>query len=78
MTTRIDKKDRAWTAWPRQRDSIKTRWVVAASVFWTSAAVVALVYFLKGEFNLILVSIALGLMVVGIWLKTQIQLHDRK
>lgn len=55
--------------WTRARNSLKTRWVAAVMAFWVSVAVLAIVFFIDGRLDPILVSIALGLLVVGIWLK---------
>jgi len=45
--------------------------------FWVSVAVLGLVFVMDGKLNLVLVSIALGMLVVGIWLKTRYQRHLR-
>lgn len=63
--------------WIRVRDSLKTRWVASVLAFWVSAGVLAAVYLLHTELNLILVSICLGLLIVGVWLKARYQLHSR-
>ncbi len=63
--------------WAKTRDSLKTRWVAAVLAFWVSAAVLIVIYFIKGELELILVSICLGLLIVGVWLKTRYQAHLR-
>ena len=46
--------------------------------FWVSVAVLAIVFFIDGRLDPILVSIALGLLVVGIWLKIQYRTHLRR
>jgi len=46
--------------------------------FWVSVAVLGVVFFMQGEVNLVLASIALGMLFVGVWLKTRYQLHLRK
>lgn len=66
------------SAWSSVRDSLKTRWVASVIAFWVSAAVLAAVSIIEDQLNLILVSICLGLLVVGVWLKTRYQLHLRK
>ena len=63
--------------WSKDRDSLKTRWVASVLGFWVSVAVLIAVYFIKGELELILVSICLGLLIVGVWLKTRYQAHLR-
>ena len=64
--------------WSALRDSLKMRWVAAVMAFWVSVAVLVVVFFIEGQLNLILVSICLGLLLVGVWLKTRYQLHLRK
>lgn len=64
--------------WTRVRDSLKTRWVASVVAFWISVAVLLVVFLLHNELNLILVSISLGLMIIGLWLKTLYQLHIRR
>jgi len=46
--------------------------------FWVSVAVLGAVFFIDGELNLVLVSIALGMLVIGVWLKSRYLLHLRK
>ena len=53
--------------------SLKLRWVAAVMAFWVSAAVLAVVYFIQGRLSIVLMSICLGLLVVGIWLKASYQ-----
>lgn len=64
--------------WARTRDSLKTKWVASVMAFWVSVAVLGVVFFMQGEVNLVLASIALGMLFVGVWLKTRYQLHLRK
>lgn len=64
--------------WSTLRNSLKMRWVAAVMAFWVSAAVLVVVSFVDGQLNLILVSICLGLLMVGMWLKARYQLHLRK
>ena len=64
--------------WTRARNSLKTRWVAAVMAFWVSVAVLAIVFFIDGRLDPILVSIALGLLVVGIWLKIRYRTHLRR
>lgn len=58
--------------------SLKTRWVAAVIAFWVSVAVLGIVSVLNGRLNLILVSICLGLLIVGMWLKLRYQRQLRK
>jgi hypothetical protein len=65
-------------AWARRRDTLKTQWVVAVLAFWITVAITALVFWLKGELHFILLSVALGTLALGLWLKTRFQLHLRQ
>ncbi|MCG6966756.1 MAG: zinc ribbon domain-containing protein [Chromatiaceae bacterium] len=64
--------------WARTRDSLKTKWVATMIAFWVSAAILGFLLFVDGKLNLILSSIVLGMLVIGMWLKTRYQLHQRK
>ena len=66
------------TEWDQQRNRAKNLWVIAVFGFWITIAILAIVYFLKDELNLVLVSIALGMMILGVWLKTRYQLMLRR
>ena len=52
--------------------------VLAVLAFWISAGVTLAVILTTGKLNLILVSITLGMMVLGVWLKARYQLRQRK
>jgi len=56
-------------------DTSRKLWVLA---FWVSTGVTLAVMLTTGKLNLILVSITLGMMVLGVWLKAQYQLRQRK
>ena len=64
--------------WSLAGDSLKKRWVVSVMAFWVSAIVLVVVSFTEGELNLLLVSICLGLLFLGVWLKARYRLHQRK
>jgi uncharacterized OB-fold protein len=68
----------AWSVWERARKTLKTQWVASVIAFWVSAAVLGVVFTIENKLNLILVSIVLGMLVIGMWLKTRYQLHLRK
>lgn len=68
----------AASEWARDRDRLKSQWVASVVAFWVSAAVLILVYLIDGKLNLILTSIVLGMLVLGLWLKTRYQVHLRK
>jgi hypothetical protein len=73
-----DNDNRAWRAWVREGDKIKNQWVIAVFAFWITVAVQVVVYFYHGKLNFILISIAGGMMVLGVWLKIRHGLHMRK
>ena len=64
--------------WVRQRDQARKLWVIAVLAFWVTGVVLAVVYVLNDELDLVLVSIALGMMVLGVWLKARYQLILRR
>jgi hypothetical protein len=66
------------TEWVSVRDSLKTRWVAAVLAFWVSVLVLGAVSLIAGRLDLILLSICLGLLIVGLWLKSRYQLHLRR
>ena len=64
--------------WARVRDSLKTRWVAAVLAFWVSTLVLGAVSLIRERLDLVLVSICLGLLIVGLWLKSRYRLHLRR
>ena len=52
--------------------------MVAVLAFWISAGVTQVVMLTTGKLNQILISIAFGMMVLGVWLKARYQLRQRK
>ena len=68
----------AWSVWDRVRNTKKKLWVISAVGFWISVGVTLVIFFIQNRLDLILVSIVLGLMCIGVWLKTQYQFHLRK
>ena len=67
----------AASEWAHARDGLKTKWVVSVIAFWVSVVILAVVFFIEQRLNLTLASIALGMLVIGIWLKTRYQMHLR-
>ena len=68
----------ARTTWVREGDTIKNQWVIAVVAFWVTVAVQVVVYIYHEELNFILLSIAGGMMVLGVWLKLRLKLHLRR
>lgn len=61
---------------PHEHD--RNLWVVAVLAFWVSAGITLAVLLITGELRLILVTITLGMLVLGVWLKARYQLKKRK
>jgi len=59
-------------------DTSRQLWVLAVLAFWVSAGVTLAVMLTTGKLDLILVSITLGMTVLGVWLKARYQLRQRK
>ncbi len=82
MNVKQNKKERRTrrlhAIWEKKKDRAKTLWVVAVLAFWISVAILGVVYYLEARLDLMLVSIALGLMVLGVWLKARYQVILRK
>ena len=76
MTTHNEKEGHK--AWSSERDRIKFFWVLAVVAFWVTVVIQLLVYLLRDELDLILISIAGGMIVLGLWFKIRFQLHMRK
>jgi hypothetical protein len=53
-------------------------WVIAVLAFWVSAAINIAMLAVTGKLDLILGSVTIGMMVLGVWLKTRYQLQQRK
>jgi len=71
------KRRRLHALWDKKQRQAKTLWVIAVLAFWVTVAVFGVVYFLEGRVDLLLISIALGLMILGVWLKARYQLIVR-
>ena len=66
-----------WEQWSKEGKTKKLQWIATVLAFWVSAGVMAVIYFIRTEVDLILASITLGMMILGLWLKTRYQLHQR-
>ncbi len=75
MAKEISGNGSATNEWERQRNSLKTMWVVSVLFFWITVAIQLGVYLLRAEISLILVSIILGMMILGVALKLRYQRH---
>ncbi len=63
------------TQWEKDRDRIKTLWVVSVFFFWFSVFFQVGLYILDGQVNFILISIISATMVLGVALKLRLQHH---
>ncbi len=66
------------THWKKERDRLKTLWVVSVIVFWLSVVFQIGLFLYNGQANILLISIIGGMMVLGVALKVRLQLHLRK
>lgn len=66
-----------WSQWSRTGKTLRIQWVASVIAFWVSTAVLAVVFFIENKLNLILISVVLGMLLIGVWLKTRYQLHQR-
>ena len=74
-----EKKSQALTAWERERDRLKTLWIIAVVIFWLSVVFQTVLYYIQdGLFSFVLLSIIVGTMVLGVILKIRVQLHLNK
>ncbi len=75
MNSEQTDKNQTPSPWERQRDTLKTLWVVAVLGFWIGILAQGLYYLLRGEANFILLSIISGMGVLGVVLKVRVQRH---
>ncbi|MCG8037299.1 MAG: hypothetical protein JAZ19_09690 [Candidatus Thiodiazotropha taylori] len=73
-----EKPESGWLAWEKQRDSLKNRWVIVVVAFWVTALIAAVMFVVYEKLDFILTSIAIGMMVLGVWLKSRYQQHLRE
>ncbi len=64
--------------WEKERNRLKTLWVIATLFCWFSLIFQGGLFILDGTLNLIILSIILGTMVLGTVLKIRLNLHVRK
>ena len=64
-------------AWEQQRNQLKTMWIASVALFWISSAIQVVIFVLRGEINLILVSVIVGMMMLGVGLKFRYQRYLR-
>ena len=73
---RLPEEFRSAPGTPHDHD--RTLWVIAVLAFWVSAGITLVVLLITGRLHLILVTITLGMMVLGVWLKARYQLRQRQ
>ncbi len=78
VNKKLRKTKRIHSEWIKQRDRAKLLWVVTTLAFWISLAILGVVYLLNGELSFVLISVVLGMLILGVWLKTRYQLMLRK
>lgn len=62
-------------SWQAEQKKLKTMWVAVIMVFWFSVTFQGAIFLLEGTLNLILMSIILGMLILGIVLKIKLQRH---
>ncbi len=78
VNKKLRKTKRIHSEWVKQRDRAKLLWVVTTLAFWISLVILGVVFLIKGELNFVLISVVLGMLILGVWLKTRYQLMLRK
>ncbi len=78
VNKKLRKAKRIHSEWIKQRDRAKLLWVVTTLAFWISLVILGVVFLMKGELNFVLISVVLGMLILGVWLKTRYQLMQRK
>ncbi|MCB1760239.1 MAG: hypothetical protein KDI68_10740 [Gammaproteobacteria bacterium] len=63
-------------SWQAEQKKLRTMWVVVIMMFWFSVTFQGAIFLLEGTLNLILMSIILGMLVLGIALKMKLQRHE--
>ena len=64
--------------WEKEAAKIKNFWVISVAMFWFTVSFQIALYILDGSLNLVLLSIAAGMMILGTFFKIRLQLHQRK
>ena len=64
--------------WLRATQRAKNLWVTAVAAFYISIGILVTVYLVKNRIDVILISVVLGMMMLGVWLKARYQLMLRK
>lgn len=72
------KTQRIHSEWAKERDRAKLLWIVTTLAFWISLAILGFVYLLKDELHFVLISVVLGMLLLGIWLKLRYKLVLRR
>ena len=67
-----------WSEWSKTGKTIKNQWIASVLTFWVSVVVLGVLFYIENRLNLIVLSIIFGMLILGVWLKTRYQLHQRK
>lgn len=71
-----ESQNRDHEVWEREGKRLKTLRVAVVLMFWFSVAFQAVLYYLEeGRFNIVLLSIISGMLVLGVVLKVRYQRH---
>ncbi|MCB1857144.1 MAG: hypothetical protein KDI63_02680 [Gammaproteobacteria bacterium] len=74
----VEEQDDRHRIWSKERDRIKTLWVIAVVMFWFTLFFQGTLLYLDGQVNLVLLSIVTGMLILGVILKIRLKLHLRK
>ncbi len=78
MQSKSEDKSTDLTPWEKERNRIKTLWVMSVLFFWFSVFFQIGLYIIDGQVNFVLISIITGMMVLGVVLKLRLQHHLRR
>ncbi len=67
-----------WELWSKESQTRKMLWTGAVITFWVSIVILGILYVIQNKLSLVVLSIAAGMLFLGVWLKTRYQLHLRK
>ena len=59
--------------WVRERDRLKTLWVISVVMFWLSLLFQGVLYMIQGKSNLVLLSVIAGMLLLGVGLKVRLR-----
>ena len=67
-----------WAQWSKESKTRKTLWTASVITFWVSAIILGFLYVIQNKLSLVVLSIVVGMLILGVWLKARYQIHLRK